>query len=241
MKKLKPGLYAGILTLLVFAVCLTVPALMLRGRTQEPAAQEESPSPTEVLSLAERVELYGLYDEGDLARRDLSAEEIESDALVAAVRRANAVENVLVADHGAQRRLSSTGTNFYTVSDGGRTIRIMEYYREWTGDWSNWFWIKLDIDTLDVFYCYYSASCERNRADYNADDYYNVSALLGGFASALDYDGFEEIPEGVEDNVPFEVRLTNGAAGQERSYECRMHIYSDSASLLVDRELTLTG
>ena len=54
MKKPKPGLYAGILTLLVFAVCLTVPALMLRGRTQEPAAQEESPSPTEVLSLAER-------------------------------------------------------------------------------------------------------------------------------------------------------------------------------------------
>ena len=40
MKKPKPGLYAGILTLLVFAVCLTVPALMLRGRTQEPAAQE---------------------------------------------------------------------------------------------------------------------------------------------------------------------------------------------------------
>ena len=223
MKKPKPGLYAGILTLLVFAVCLTVPALMLRGRTQEPAAQEESPSPTEVLSLAERVQLYTLYDEGQLSRR------------------ANAVENVLVADHGAQRSLSSTGTNFYTVSEGGKTIRVLEYYREWTGDWSNWFWIKLDIDTLDVFYCYYSASCERNLADYNADDYYNASALLGSFASALDYDGFQKIPEGIEDNVPFEVRLTNSAAGEERSYECRMHTYSDSASLLVDREFTLTG
>lgn len=100
---------------------------------------------------------------------------------------------------------------------------------------------KLDIDTLDVFYCYYSASCERNLADYNADDYYNASALLGSFASALDYDGFQKIPEGIEDNVPFEVRLTNSAAGEERSYECRMHTYSDSASLLVDREFTLTG
>ena len=100
---------------------------------------------------------------------------------------------------------------------------------------------QLDIDTLDVFYCYYSASCERNLADYNADDYYNASALLGSFASALDYDGFQKIPEGIEDNVPFEVRLTNSAAGEERSYECRMHTYSDSASLLVDREFTLTG
>ena len=224
MKKPKPGLYAGILTLLVFAVCLTVPALMLRGRTQEPAAQEESPSPTEVLSLAERVQLYTLYDEGQLSRRALDAEEIDGDILVAAIRRANAVENVLVADHGAQRSLSSTGTNFYTVSEGGKTIRVLEYYREWTGDWSNWFWIKLDIDTLDVFYCYYSAS-----------------ALLGSFASALDYDGFQKIPEGIEDDVPFEVRLTNSAAGEERSYECRMHTYSDSASLLVDREFTLTG
>ena len=241
VKKLKPGLYAGILTLLVFAVCLTVPALMLRGRTQEPAAQEESPSPTEVLSLAERVQLYTLYDEGQLSRRALDAEEIDGDILVAAIRRANAVENVLVADHGAQRSLSSTGTNFYTVSEGGKTIRVLEYYREWTGDWSNWFWIKLDIDTLDVFYCYYSASCERNLADYNADDYYNASALLGSFASALDYDGFQKIPEGIEDDVPFEVRLTNSAAGEERSYECRMHTYSDSASLLVDREFTLTG
>ncbi len=241
MKKPKPGLYAGILTLLVFAVCLTVPALMLRGRTQEPAAQEESPSPTEVLSLAERVQLYTLYDEGQLSRRALDAEEIDGDILVAAIRRANAVENVLVADHGAQRSLSSTGTNFYTVSEGGKTIRVLEYYREWTGAWSNWFWIKLDIDTLDVFYCYYSASCERNLADYNADDYYNASALLGSFASALDYDGFQKIPEGIEDNVPFEVRLTNSAVGEERSYECRMHTYSDSASLLVDREFTLTG
>lgn len=119
-----------------------------------------------------------------------------------------------MADHGAQRSLSSTGTNFYTVSEGGKTIRVLEYYREWTGDWSNWFWIKLDIDTLDVFYCYYSASCERNLADYNADDYYNASALLGSFASALDYDGFQKIPEGIEDNVPFEVRLTNSAAAR---------------------------
>ena len=92
MKKPKPGLYAGILTLLVFAVCLTVPALMLRGRTQEPAAQEESPSPTEVLSLAERVQLYTLYDEGQLSRRALDAEEIDGDILVAAIRRANAVD-----------------------------------------------------------------------------------------------------------------------------------------------------
>ena len=237
MRKPGPGAAAAILTALVFAVCLAAPALMLRART----AQAEEPAPTEALSLDERVELYESYDAGELARRDLDEAEIDNDTLIAAVRLANALETSLVADRGAQRSLSSTGTNFYTVSDGKGAIRIMEYYREWTGDWSNWFWIKLDIDTLDVFYCYYSASCERNLADYNADDYYNASALLGSFASALDYDGFQKIPEGIEDNVPFEVRLTNSAAGEERSYECRMHTYSDSASLLVDREFTLTG
>ena len=70
---------------------------------------------------------------------------------------------------------------------------------------------------------------------------FKVAVDSASFASALDYDGFQNIPEGIEDNVPFEVRLTNSAAGEERSYECRMHTYSDSASLLVDREFTLTG
>ena len=46
---------------------------------------------------------------------------------------------------------------------------------------------------------------------------------------------------GCRKSVPFEVRLTNSAPGEERSYECRMHTYSDSASLLVDREFTHTG
>lgn len=240
MKKPKPALVAGLVTALVFAVCLALPAAML-SRAENPAEPEASAQPTQALSLSERAELYALYDEGKLARRNLESSEIDGDVIVAAVRRANAVENALVADRGAQRSLSSTGTNFYTVSDGGSTIRVMEYYREWTGDWGNWFWVKLDIDTLDVFYCYYSASCERNRSDYDADDYYDVSALFDSFAAAVGCDGFERIAGGVEDNVPFELHLTGSASGEGRSYECRMHTYSDSASLLVDREFTLTG
>lgn len=69
MKKPKPGLYAGILTLLVFAVCDRTRPHAPRPDARSPAAQEESPSPTEVLSLAERVQLYTLYDEGQLSRR----------------------------------------------------------------------------------------------------------------------------------------------------------------------------
>ena len=157
MKKPGPGAAAAMITALVFAVCLAAPALMLRART---AQAEEEPAPTEALSLDERVELYESYDAGELARRDLDEAEIDNDTLIAAVRLANALETSLVADRGAQRSLSSTGTNFYTVSDGEGAIRIMEYYREWIGDWSNWFWVKLNIDTLEVFYCYYSAACE---------------------------------------------------------------------------------
>lgn len=237
MKKPGPGAAAAIITALVFAVCLAAPALMLRART---AQAEEEPAPTEALSLDERVELYESYDAGELARRDLDEAEIDNDTLIAAVRLANALETSLVADRGAQRSLSSTGTNFYTVSDGEGAIRIMEYYREWIGDWSNWFWVKLNIDTLEVFYCYYSAACERNLSEYSSDDYYNVSAMIMDFAGAIGFDGYET-RESVTDSVPFEVELLNSATGASLTYSCRMHTYSDAASLLVDREYTLAG
>lgn len=239
MKRPGPGAAAAILTALVFAVCLALPALMLRSRT---AQAEEEPAPTEALSLDERVELYESYDAGELARRDLDEAEIDNDTLIAAVRLANALETSLVADRGAQRSLSSTGTNFYTVSDGEGAIRIMEYYREWVGDWSNWFWVKLNIDTLEVFYCYYSAACERNLSDYSSDDYYNVSAMIMDLAGAVGFDGFDYYTrESVTDNMPFEVDITNSVTGESLRYECRMHTYSDAASLLVDREFTLVG
>ncbi len=236
MKKPGPCAAAAILTALVFAVCLAAPALMLRART---AQAEEEPAPTEALSLDERVELYESYDAGELARRDLDEAEIDNDTLIAAVRLANALETSLVADRGAQRSLSSTGTNFYTVSDGEGAIRIMEYYREWIGDWSNWFWVKLNIDTLEVFYCYYSAACKRNLSDYSSDDYYNVSAMIMDFAGAIGFDGFDS--ESVTDGVPFNVEILNSATGASLTYSCRMHTYSDAASLLVDREYTLVG
>lgn len=236
MKKPGSGAAAVILTVLIFGVCLAVPALMLHARTEQ---AEEEPAPTEALSLAERVELYGRYDSGELARRNLDESEIDNDTLMSAVRRANALETSLVADQGAQRSLSSTGTNFYTVSDGTGSIRIMEYYREWVGDWSNWFWVKLNIDTLEVFYCYYSAACERNISDYDSYDFYNASAMIMDFASAIGYDGYDS--ESVTDGVPFDVELLNSATGESLTYECRMHTYSDAASLLVDREYTLKG
>ena len=237
MKKPGPCAAAAMITALVFAVCLAAPALMLRART---AQAEEEPAPTEALSLDERVELYESYDAGELARRDLDEAEIDNDTLIAAVRLANALETSLVADRGAQRSLSSTGTNFYTVSDGEGAIRIMEYYREWIGDWSNWFWVKLNIDTLEVFYCYYSAACERNLSDYDSYDYYNASAMIMDFAGAIGFDGYET-RESVTDSVPFSVELLNSATGESLTYSCRMHTYSDAASLLVDREYTLVG
>ena len=45
MKKLKPAAVSALLTALVFAVCLAVPALMLRSRTAP--AEEESPATRE--------------------------------------------------------------------------------------------------------------------------------------------------------------------------------------------------
>ena len=121
---MSPAAVSALLTALVFAVCLAVPALMLRSRTAP--AEEESPAPTDALSLAERVELYERYDSGELARHDLDESEIDSDTFLAAVRLANALETSIVNDRGAQRSISSTGTYFYTVSAGEGALRVME-------------------------------------------------------------------------------------------------------------------
>ena len=71
-------------------------------------------------------------------------------------------------DSGALRSESSAGEEIYTVADGERGIRVYEYFRGWTADWTNWYNVKTDIDTGDVYYLYCSSICERGYNEYQA-------------------------------------------------------------------------
>ena len=237
MKKTSGAFAALALTALVFAVCLIVPALMLDGG-QEPG-EATPPVAVSDLSAAERASLYERYESGEL-ERSLLVGELDSDITMASMKRIGALESALVCDRGAVRSVASTGAYFYTISDGTDSIRILEYYREWTGDWTNWFIAVLDVDSLDLLYCYYSAGCVQNLNSYSGGQIYEIGGLMGSIGAALDMDEYE-VENAVEDSVPFVLKYTNSVSGEERSFETRIHAYEDAASLLLDIKLRLEG
>lgn len=238
MKKPSGTFAALALTALVFAVCLIVPALMLDSG-QEPGGTTPPPVAASGLSAAERASLYGRYESGEL-ERTLLVGELDSDTTMASMKRIGALESALVCDRGAVRSVSSTGAYFYAISDGADSIRILEYYREWTGDWTNWFIAVLDVDSLDLLYCYYSAGCVQNLGSYNGGQIYEIGGLMGSIGTALDMDEYE-VENAVEDSTPFELKFKNSVSGEERSFETRIHAYEDAASLLLDIKLRLEG
>jgi hypothetical protein len=239
MRAEKGGIFAALaLSALVFALCLIVPALMLGGREEGPDAAA-TPDGTAGLSAAERAALYERYESGELERTML-AEELDSAVTMAAMKRMGALESAIVCDRGAVRSVASTGAYFYKVTDGSSTIRFLEYYREWTGDWTNWFVAVLDIDSLDLLYCYYSANCVQNLGNYSDGQVYEIGGFIGSIGTALDMDDYE-ITDTVKDNEPFGLLYRNSVSGQERSFELRIHAYEDAASLLLDIKLRLDG
>lgn len=237
MKKPSGAFAALALTALVFAVCLIVPALMLDGG-QEPG---ETPPPVAVsdLSAAERASLYERCESGELERTQL-VDELDSDLMMASMKRMGALENALVCDRGAVQSVASTGAYFYTISDGTDSIRILEYYREWTGDWTNWFIAVLDVDSLDLLYCYYSASCVQNLNSYSGGQIYEIGGLMGSIGTALDMDEYE-VWDAVEDSAPFGLHFKNSLSGETRDFSVQIHAYEDAASLLLDIKLRLEG
>ena len=151
MTKFKPIL-PWIVTALLLAVCLLLP-LLFRGGGGE--AGNVTPAPG--MSASERADLYYRYTQEDsLNLTQLDSDSINDADLIECTRLANTVSSILVMDEGSTRADGPSGTNFYTLTDGEETIRIMEYYHEWTADWHNWFTIHIDIDTREIYYLYYS-------------------------------------------------------------------------------------
>ena len=153
------------------------------------------------------------------------------------VRTANLAMDALVMDSGETRDENPFGTNFYTLSDGGDTIRIMEYYYEWTGDWHNWFTMHIDLDAGLIYYLYYSAAVQSNgglymgRAEEHlADAGEALTQELGFTGGSLDYDS----------DSRWELTLKRG--GESYAYGAICGIYEDAApSMIIDLRVTLAS
>lgn len=218
---------------LLLIVCLMLP-LLFRG-----VEAQGVPSPAPAISSGERAALYYAYateDEPELVRLD--GGEVDNSALIECTRIVNTVMNLLVMDGGNLRTEGPSGTNFYTLSDGNKSIRIMEYYREWTGDWHNWFTVHIDLDTREIYYLYYSANVQQNGEEYagRAQEHLetagqNIILALGlGLDASIGQSG---------DNSAWELQLA-GTSGETYYYDVICNIYEDAApSLLIDLRLTL--
>lgn len=220
---------------LLLIVCLMLP-LLFRG-----VEAQGEPSPAPAISSGERAALYYAYateDEPELVRLDDG--EVDNSALIECTRIVNTVMNLLVMDGGSLRTEGPSGTNFYTLSDGDKSIRIMEYYREWTADWHNWFTVHIDLDTREIYYLYYSANVQQNGDDYAGRAQEHLATAGQDIIRALGFDEEASLGQAGENNA-WELELAD-LSGEVYNYSVICNIYEDAApSLLIDLRLTLTA
>ena len=219
-------------TALLFIVCLALPLLFLNGEG------EPGPKTERALTLGRRAEIYARFaaDEG-LNMERLDEAEVGNDEYISCINTANAIIDTLVMDEGETRLENPFGTNFYTLTDGGDSIRIMEYYYEWTGDWHNWFTMHIDLDTGLVYYLYYSANVQQNGGLYIGRAEEHLDAAGEELISALGYE-----PLGLEHESGDLYRLTLAEGEGRLEYDAICGIYEDAApSLLIDLRITLAS
>lgn len=151
------GTAAVVLSLLLAAF---IPALFVRKAPEK--------RPDAVLSGGERAALFALYWAEDerctvehLERSDFAPEELAgSDELV------RQLHADLIFDRGAPVP-ESAGEHFFVLRrKDGESLRMQEYYEQSAGDWSNWFRVYVDIDSLDIYFLYESCKCLKNADDY---------------------------------------------------------------------------
>ncbi len=235
MTKLKIAL-PWIVTALLLAVCLMLPLLFrING------SETDSVSPAPGMSASERADLYYRYTQEDgLHLAQLDGESINNADLIECTRLANTVSSILVMDEGTTRADGPSGTNFYTLADGADTIRIMEYYHEWTADWHNWFTIHIDIDTREIYYLYYSANVQQNGEQYAGLAQSHLESAGQNILTTLGFTDATLEDTGESDgSTQWELSLTD-ASGDIYRYVVICNIYEDAApSLLIDLRLTL--
>lgn len=235
MTKFKTALPWAV-TALLLVICLLLPLLFLSSGSEIGGG-----SPEPGMSASDRAALYYRYTQDDeLNLTQLDSSEVNSADLIECTRLANTVSSILVMDEGSSRADGPSGTNFYTLSSDGQTIRIMEYYHEWTADWHNWFTIHIDIDTREIYYLYYSANVQRNGEQYIGLAQSHLESAGQNLITSLGFSdaSLEDMGEGTG-NTELQLSMTDAGSDTYR-YTVICNIYEDAApSLLIDLRLTL--
>ena len=210
---------------------LLLPLLFLPGN------DDSAPDSTGA-DISERAALYYRYTTDDsLQLRRLDESEVDNDAYIECVRTIETITNQLIMDEGELRSDGASGVNFYTLSDNGESLRIMEYYHEWTGDWHNWFTIHIDIDTMDIYYIYYSANVQSNGESYSGLAQEHLQEAGSVLLPELGFSTPASMDEG--DDGVWSLQLGR-PSGEELGYDVICNIYEDAApSLLIDLRITL--
>ena len=217
---------------LLLILCLLLPLAFV------PEYTVPVPSVEPDTDFASRIELLELYRAEKLESTGLDVAEAGSEGIEMGRRIFNAVMNNLVLDHGAATVEVLSGEDAFSLSQGGSSVRVLEFYREWNGDWHNWLRLWIDADELVIYRCYYSANVLEN-----ADEYINsydarLKESVGNLCDAL---GFESSSVRQTGELTWLVTLT-APDGTDYVYYVPLLVYADSApSLLVDIDISLVS
>ncbi len=165
-------MFPAFITLVVLIICAVLPAFFMPGN-------EVYPTPAPDFDVDYRANMYSRGVAGELERTELDSSAVDAGKQQACREVMDTVISGLVADTSYAETLVSTGTNLFSLTDEyGHSINVMEYYREWAGDWKNWFIIQMDLDTGEIYHVYTSSSCERNHENY-------YGAIVNAYRNAI--------------------------------------------------------
>lgn len=153
-------MFPAFITLVVLIICAVLPAFFIPKDDVSPTAEPD-------FDVNYRADIYSRGAAEELSRTELDSSEVDAGKQQSCREVMDTVISNFVADRSSAETLTATGTNLYSLTDEyGRSINVMEYYRDWTGDWKNWFIMQMDLDTGEIYHVYMSGMCQRNFEDY---------------------------------------------------------------------------
>lgn len=241
------GTGAYIIAALVMLACALLPLLFMpRSQAPLPYGEAEQLGTTR----SQRAELFTRYfTDGELERRGFEPTMDEREGVIACRALANSVLTGLCADSTLPEPADAQ-ISYFSVADGEAQIRVMEFNQRWTGDWSNWFSIHIDLDTQEVYRAYISEQCLKNVEDYSlplpraADTAERWFSLLGCEGGAAGADAEDPLPAETTDyaqsmETDFGIHYS-APEGEALRYMVHLKYYADEyPSLIRDMMFTL--
>lgn len=245
MRSWKDGLIGGLLTVLILTGAALLPYTFYTADPASPAPSAEehkeeaavSPEPVYgTLTRSERAELYGLVHHDLLTPVMLDPEAVDKETVDACMERVEQIWERVNLDKASEPTVDTEGINYFSAADEqGHAIRYLEFYVGWNGDWKNWFRVRVDLDTCEVYWLYVSSLCQQNHDRYMEntfqlveDDLQLCADITGWTPNSLSYDTKKDL------------RVLLDTQSGQAAYDVSVQRYfDDSPSILFDFEMVL--